>query len=122
MGLFDTVVIKYPMPEEARGVTEWQTKDLICYMRHYEITPEGRLVLLDPEDEVVPEEERPYFGTPKWESPIWQAYGSVRSVWRPTDTEYHGDLEIGGGGLDYRLRFTEGTLTSITRVVYSYSK
>jgi hypothetical protein len=46
MGLFDTIVCHYSLPvKEHDLITSWQTKDLVCEMRSYVITAEGRLFL-----------------------------------------------------------------------------
>ncbi|HCJ7367796.1 hypothetical protein [Enterobacter cloacae complex sp. 2022EL-00788] len=43
MGIFDTVTFRYRLPDGVTG-TEFQTKDLDCQCEFYEISPEGRLL------------------------------------------------------------------------------
>lgn len=47
MGMFDTVCLEAPLPDEGealRGEAWWQTKDLACCGDVYTIIPEGRLL------------------------------------------------------------------------------
>ncbi|MEE9686132.1 MULTISPECIES: hypothetical protein [Enterobacteriaceae] len=43
MGMFDTVMFRYRLPDGVTG-TEFQTKDLDCQCDSYEISAEGRLL------------------------------------------------------------------------------
>jgi hypothetical protein len=125
MGLFDYVLVQFPLPKTAPAwiddTTEWQTKDTVDtqYMETFVITKEGRLIHKTVEYESVPEEERPYYGTPEWEtSPFAKFCGIIRSI--PTgdvDTNFHGDLHIGATSkkapyefYDCVCRFTNGNL------------
>lgn len=44
MGLFDTLICKYPLPGNPPDVADWQTKSLGCTLDSYTISPEGRLL------------------------------------------------------------------------------
>jgi hypothetical protein len=44
MGLFDTIRCEYPLPDARHQDLEFQTKDLECFLAHYRITRDGRLV------------------------------------------------------------------------------
>jgi hypothetical protein len=44
MGMFDTIHCEYPLPDARHQDLEFQTKDLECFLDHYTITREGRLV------------------------------------------------------------------------------
>lgn len=44
MGMFDYIKCDMPLPDDAQGVREWQTKDLDSSMSHYAIRSDGRLV------------------------------------------------------------------------------
>jgi hypothetical protein len=128
MGLFDEIQCEYPLPDPAVQKEIFQTKRLDCSMDRYTITADGRLILHKTRYELVPEEERPSYGTPEWEtSPFTRFLGSLRVV-PEGDVElvYHGDIEfytpIGGAGDDepewfeFQARFTEGRLQWIRRV------
>src|SRR5436305_2154048 len=45
MGLFDTIHCEYPLPDARHQDLDFQTKDLECFLDHYTITYDGRLVL-----------------------------------------------------------------------------
>jgi hypothetical protein len=101
MGMFDYLKCKYPLPESApswvTSETEFQTKDTDAqYLEYYTITEEGRLIHHGVRYETVPEEDRPYYGKPEWETlSLFRLAGSIGSV--PTGDiviEYHGDLNI----------------------------
>jgi hypothetical protein len=44
MGLFDTVHCDYPLPDPQHQSLDFQTKDLECFLAHFTITHDGRLV------------------------------------------------------------------------------
>lgn len=44
MGMFDHIHCDMQLPDGAKSVREWQTKDLDCSMSHYAIRSDGRLV------------------------------------------------------------------------------
>jgi len=44
MGMFDTVLCEYPLPDARHQDLDFQTKDLECLLDTYIITREGRLV------------------------------------------------------------------------------
>lgn len=89
MGMFDCVSFQdktpYGMGDDSQG---FQTKSLDCLLNNYEISPEGRLLLIP-------------MGTKT-----------------PVDTNYDGELEMCGARmqgvlLTYTLLFVEGTLIEI---------
>lgn len=95
MGMFDYLRCEYVLPNPEAQEFEFQTKDLECQMARYLITATGQLVEHATRTESVPEEERPYFGTDKWndESEIYKLIGCVRSV--PVGDiviQHHGDI------------------------------
>src|SRR5919199_863327 len=127
MGLFDEITCKYPLPDPVVQDEIFQTKSFDPIMDRYTITEDGRLILHSVRYESVPEEERPYYGTPEWDKPLGQLIGFMRSV--PTgDVEipYHGDIvfytSIGSHEegtfewFEYKARFTEGRLQWIKRL------
>ena len=97
MGMFDEIICEHPLPDgfDARGVL-FQTKDLDNLLERYTITPDGRLIAHREQSESVPEEERPYYGTPEWTTTPWfQFIGSLRTV--PVGNEeipLHGDVRL----------------------------
>ncbi|MGH3090684.1 MAG: hypothetical protein ACRDSJ_25675 [Rubrobacteraceae bacterium] len=128
MGMYDEIRREYPLPQTGYRVLPehtFQTKDLECLLDKYTITASGLLILHREVWEPVPEEERPYYGSPEWEKPLGKWIGSMRSV--PVGDEeipHHGDIFFydsftmkGESGhriwLEYRTRFTEGSLARI---------
>jgi hypothetical protein len=119
MGMFDNIKCDYPLPDSEGMEEVFQTKDLENVMDELTITKEGRLILHSVVWEVVPEEERPYYGKPEWEMGIFKMFGSLRRI--PTgdrDLKFHGILNMYRIKEDfmyeYDLQFTDGNLTKIT--------
>lgn len=128
MGMYDEIRCEYLLPETGYRVLPghiFQTKDLECFLDRYTITAEGSLVFHREVWEPVPEVERPYDGTPTWEKPFGKWVGSMRAV-HVGDEEipYHGDIlfydafivkgeERRRVWIEYRARFTEGSLDRI---------
>jgi len=59
MGMFDDIVCRYnlPLPEDPKGYTgsvNFQTKDLECALKHYEIKEDGSVHIQQSEGEYVP--------------------------------------------------------------------
>jgi hypothetical protein len=131
MGMFDYIRCEKPLPDGFAG--ELQTKDFGCEMVTHVITSDGRLMLDDGHNEIVPEEDRPYYGTEKWDHPLFKICGSVRRVPKYIDANFHGIVYFGGletigfepderwgprgrpiyKGHDYRAKFTDGNLVGI---------
>ncbi len=128
MGMYDNVNCEYPLPETNAGMElDFQTKSFGDgftggFMDKYTITTGGELVLHKESWEMVPEEERPYYGKPEWDkNPLFQLMGSMKSI--PLGDEvikYHGTLNIytvtGDTWYEYNLKFTDGKVTDIERV------
>lgn len=117
MGLYDTVHCRYPLPHHQDA--EYQTKDIEHLvggisglggsLSVYEITPEGGL------RERVHERE--------WrEDPDSFFGGYLASVddWWEDIPDVHGDIRIytsdAGEWIEYRIRFTEGTVSRVEEV------
>jgi hypothetical protein len=130
MGMFDQIEFNYPLPyngsvipaEKAKALN-CQTKDFDCDLDDYTVTPEGGLVHHKRHYEEVPEQERPYWGDPRWEtSGFIRAAGCLRSV--PDGDEilpFHGYLifiaEVEDGVyVDYRVKFTDGKLVNVEQI------
>lgn len=129
MGLFDEITCDYPLPDLGEDEAyiqslTFQTKSFDPSMDHYTITKEGRLILHQTKLEMVPEEERPYYGTEDWDkSPMLQMAGMLKSIdIGDVDMKYHGDMNFyvfGGNNvwIEFWARFTEGTVTRIQRLI-----
>lgn len=122
MGMFDEIKCEYPLPDEEMQNETFQTKDFHNAMDHYTITKEGRLIWHKTRYEEVPEKERKYHGTPKWEeNPIYQLMGSMRSI--PVaniDVQHHGVIRFYtskvDGWFEYEAKFTDGQVIDIKRI------
>lgn len=120
MGMFDYLNVKVPLPDGHIPSEEYsfQTKDFVCFMDDYEITEGGRLIHRDYRSEIVPIEERPYYGDEDFEGTLKKIAGSIKRVdLGVTDLNYHGDIEfhdiIDGCYTSYIARFTHGDLEHI---------
>lgn len=129
MGLFDTIYCNYPLPNIKSDIYEkdFQTKSLDCVLNTYTITEEGRLIHHTYRYEEVPEEEREYYGTSKWEEDgIHRLIGCIKSV--PTgdvDTNYNGEINFytiteNDEWLEFNVIFYNGALKEIKRVERNY--
>lgn len=126
MGMFDYVNCKYTLPQSEVQNHLFQTKDFDCELDVYTITDEGRLIHHVTKSESVPEEERPFYGTPKWnEDEFYQLCGCIKQVpVADVDMNFHGDFDFYGSvgnssdyiWYEYQVRFTEGQLQWIKRV------
>ena len=101
MGMFDYIIVEFPLPDSApdwiKETTIWQSKGTPAQlMETYVITKEGRLIHRSVRYEAVPEEERPYWGKPEWDtSALARFCGMMTSVSTgDVDINYHGDLYI----------------------------
>jgi hypothetical protein len=126
MGMFDDVKCKYPLPDPPRG-NDFQTKsfgDGVTggFMENYTITKEGKLVFHKVVYEMVPEEERPYWGKPEWKkNPLMQICGSMKSVPMGDEVmDYHGIINIytlsDEEWFEYSIEFTNGKVTNAERL------
>lgn len=134
MGVFDTVECLYPLPEGYEHLQEdsFQTKSLYSTLDTYTINRKGRLIHHRPQYEEVPEEEREYYGTEKWNEKsaglgfIWRTFGAHRLVeMLYHDEEWHGDISIYTHRgtheektfewFEFTIRFTHGEVEWIRR-------
>lgn len=74
MGTFDTLQCEMDLPEGAKAIAEWQTKDLECALMTYAIRPDGRLV-----DARIRMEPKP--GTPPAPKLLTRAYSDWHNAW-----------------------------------------
>lgn len=138
MGVYDELQCHAPLPDgfDPEGAIRFQTKDLACAFNLYRITREGELLCCDRKYEVVPPEERPFWGDKEWEdSPLHQLIGSLRAReqgWTPVD-DFTGSVRfywtnltaVGPSGVDtanghapvrheYVARFQSGRLSELS--------
>jgi hypothetical protein len=119
--MYDVVTFECELPQEAQGFSGWQTKDFSNTLAHYKVTKEGRMIWYKTHYELVPEEQRPYYGKPEWEKEgFYQLAGSLRSVSDgEVDINCHGDFYVIGNKnerefIELKVRFTHGVLEEIT--------
>ncbi len=103
MSLYDTIQSDYPLPDPELQNVEFQSKDLEEMLQRYRITADGRLWRLRWGVHLFGEAERP-------------AHHDALEE----DTHYHGDIsfhaDTSKGWVEYRARFTHGTVEWIRRV------
>lgn len=110
MGMFDTVTVEGALPDGRRGA-HLQTKSLECAGTSYTLAADGRLWRHDGFAEVVPDEERPAFGTPQWDKPFYRLFGSLRFVETGRSPDlFSGILEMHDGSGEYRATLIAGRL------------
>lgn len=125
MGMYDEIICQYPLPgKPPREVLEkalsgeLQTKSFDCLMEKYTITTDGSLLKTEFDTEIVPEEERYYYGKPEWDKgEFYRACGMLqRTPRQPIGIDFHGDISFYTTANDYRdfycytARFTDGRL------------
>jgi hypothetical protein len=127
MGSFDTLKCEYPLPNATEEVQDsvFQTKSFDCCFKDYTVKKDGTLVEHSFVLEVVPEEERCYYGKPEWdESPVLRLAGALKKIPKEEITiEYTGIINI-ISCLDvgftecytYNIYFKNGKLTNIEEV------
>lgn len=127
MGMFDYVTCRYLLPDLDFNVVwpendPFQTKSFENMMEHYTITEDGRIIQHTVRYESVPEEERPFYGTDRWEtSALAKFCGAMRSV--PTGDVYldlTGTINFynskGCEWFEYSATFVDGKLIDIRRI------
>jgi len=131
MRMFDNVKCEYPLPEAPRRIqkSNFITKSLINIFDDYTITSEGRLIHHQCTWDIVPEKERPYYGTPEWnDNPVFQIFGSMkRTPIEDVDVKYDGIVTIYTSDPDnpsvlynYELKFVGGTVVDIKSTYKEY--
>lgn len=102
MGLFDTLYCHYSLPDPEFQHLSFQTKDLHCTLGNFLITAEGKLWRLRQGVDLFEVNVRPPDLSDKAE-----------------DMNYHGDFsfhtDTQKGWLEYRVRFTHGSVEWIRR-------
>ena len=126
MGMYDNVKNYYNLPEAPPGIM-FQTKSfgdgfIGGFLDDYTITKEGRLIYHKTTYEVVPEEERPYWGKPEWKkNPLMQVCGSMRALHiDDEDMNFHGVMNIytmfKDEWFEYEIKFTDGKVVEAKRI------
>jgi len=127
MGLYDEIKCEYKLPEAPKAVQNdmFQTKDFECAMEYYTITEDGELLYHVYERYAVPEEKRPYYGTPKWDKQaLYKLVGSIGSKFiEYKKIYYHGIINIYTIASDrewweYEIEFTKGKVTGVERKIH----
>jgi hypothetical protein len=125
MGMFDEIICEYPLPGVDVNIVfsgRFQTKSFENQMELYIIKDDGRIMHHGVRYESVPEEERPYFGTPEWKrGGLHKFCGAVRTV--PTG-DYYLDItetirfydSVNGEWFEFSATFIDGKLVDIRRV------
>jgi hypothetical protein len=126
MGMFDYLICNYPLPDGFVVDLEdsFQTKSFDNEMTTYHIGIDGTLSYEDFQYETVPEEERPWYGTDKFEG-LGRLIGSLRRVNEKIIQlpDYHGDIRFYTSTQDpdtwheYIARFTNGKVQDIKKKI-----
>lgn len=128
MGKFDTVICKYPLPDsppEDIQNADFQTCDLDDQLNWYEITKDGRLVLIDrAEDSNIKQEEiKSFTGTIRLYDYRDRIFFEIRTKYQReglnADT-YMTAAERNSYWIQYTATFENGTLKNITRDLANY--
>lgn len=126
MGMFDDIVCKYklPLPEDPKGFTgstNFQTKDLDCALKRYEIHEDGSLHVQQQEGEYVPPDKKAkglvgrigyYKVTKTWLEPL-KITNTIRinDYQTPNDTDY--DYWV-----SYDIVFIDGQIKDVKLVEF----
>ena len=122
MSFFDTLYCEYPLPDVGLELMHksFQTNNFNNELDTYTITKEGKLVYHSRELQIVPEEEREFYGKPQWnENKIYRAIGYLKSVQTgDIRLEYSGTLNFytkyNDLLLNYSATFDKGEIQKIT--------
>lgn len=116
MGLFDYVYLECAVPEEARGVRRWQTKDIDedPFMVKYMIAADGRLL----HERVRYEDRSDKDADPGTLASVRGCMTPIHEGWDEVP-EVHGDIGLASDdgppyGIRLVARFTNGRLQSIS--------
>lgn len=128
MGKFDTVKVNYPLPDDPGPevqALEFQTYSLGDQLNYYEITAEGRLKLVERNEEstVTPEEAERFTGELFLYCYRDQIYSAIREKYEReglTAETYITAAERNAYRFRYTSTFEAGRLTSISRELDNY--
>lgn len=139
MGMSDNVKCEYPLPDTPEKIQtgSFQTKSFGDgftggFMDNYTITKDGQLILHKEVWEIVPEEERPYYGKPEWnKNTLFQIMGSMKAIPVGDEiVEHHGIISIYDDHADpksnkwfeYEIKFTDGKVSDIKRIYREFGE
>lgn len=112
MGMFDTLRCHYPLPVEGANELEYQTKDLICFMDHYEIREDG--TLWHEEYDVEDKSDPNAVGIKRWSG----CMSRVNASWVPSD--YTGEVRFysawDDNWLEWSAYFNDGMLQQVNLI------
>ena len=128
MGMFDTVECEYPLPGCPHSLKEFQTKSfgdgfVGGFMDNYTITQDGKLIWHEKTWEYVEEKDRPYYGKPEWKkNPLFRVIGSMKGKsLGDKEIKHHGYINIytmvGNDWWEYDIKFTDGKVTDVERII-----
>jgi hypothetical protein len=117
MGMYDELKCEYPLPEKYQNLS-FQTKSLGNFLDKYVISKDGELIVYSFDWEHVPDEERPYFGTPEWDKLNW--VGSMKTIPNePRKIDHTGEVRFYSffdndeGWIEFVAFFSKGKLIHI---------
>jgi hypothetical protein len=131
MGMFDNIKCYYPLPEATARIQKdiFQTKSFGDgftggFMDDYTITAEGELIFHKKAYEVVPDKDRPFYGTPEWDmNPLMQICGAMRAISLGDEVKnHHGVINIYTSDpvteewFEYEIKFTDGKVAGVKRI------
>ena len=109
MGMYDTVRVRYLMPEPAFQDRDFQTKDLGCWLDSYEISATGYLIRTDNAGG-----EAVYaIDTSDTDAPFDLTFDTNNGVMEMVDYEVRNDP--GSGLVIFQARFQDGKCVGIQR-------
>lgn len=118
--MYDELKCEYSLPEKYQNLN-FQTKSLGNFLDKYVISKEGDLIIYSFDWEHVPDEERPYFGTPEWDKLSW--VGSMKSIPNePRKIDHTGEVRFytsinhNDGWIEFVAFFSKGKLIHIELV------
>ena len=133
--MFDTIDCKYPLPDFPPGASKnsFQTKSfgdgfVGGFMDNYTIEIDGQLIFHKATYEMVPEKDRPYYGTPEWETnTLVQLCGAMKSVPLGDEkSDYTGTVSMLGSveplWIEYDLEFVAGKVVSVKKIYMELGK
>lgn len=108
MGMFDEITIdtSISIPDIDRDGRTWQMKSMdFPSLDEYKVDEDGQLYHREYETKHVPEEERKYYETDKWDDPLFRMAGMLKRIdkgWEESD--YSGGIRF-NGTVDDELRY-----------------
>ena len=87
-------IVKCKISIEGMPEVLFQTRDLKCLMNYYTIRTDGKLIHHDVVHQIIPEEQRPLYGTPEWYTEQKaRAVGSLKQEHTKNNfVDYEGEL------------------------------